>query len=304
MNDNNRNRSEKPRVTLVGTGIMGAGMAQRLLDEGFAVDVWDRAESATARLAERGASAHSTPGNAVRVAEAVVTMLPTGDVVSEVMLRQGGLAEMRPDGAWAQMGTIGVHATETLIAEVARRRPDVLFVDAPVSGTREPARNGQLSILASGPDRARPTLDPVFDALGQHVLWLGPAGLGTRLKLVLNTWLAFEVEAVAEASATAHRLGVPYDALLAAVSGGPLASGTALARLAKMESSDHSPQFPLEWGLKDIDLTAAATGPEAIPVARAIAERWRTLVDQGLGRLDVSAARLGLTSDTPASAVR
>jgi 3-hydroxyisobutyrate dehydrogenase len=87
--------------------------------------------------------------------------------------------------------------------------------------------------------------------------------------------------------------------LLAAVQGGPLASATALARLAKMENSDHSPQFPLEWALKDLDLTAAATGPEAIPVARAIAERWRILVGQGAGRLDVSAARLGLTSDTP-----
>jgi 3-hydroxyisobutyrate dehydrogenase len=304
MHENNGNRSEKPRVTLLGTGIMGAGMAQRLLDEGFAVDVWDRTAAATTPLAERGASTHSTPDAAVRIADVVVTMLPTGDVVSDVMLRQGGLAGMRPDGAWAQMGTIGVEATEQLIAEVARRRPDVLFVDAPVSGTREPARNGQLSILASGPDRARPTLDPVFNALGQHVLWLGPAGLGTRLKLVLNTWLAFEVEAVAEASATAHRLGVPYDALLAAVSGGPLASGTALARLAKMESSDHSPQFPLEWGLKDLDLTAAATGPEAIPVTRAIADRWRSLVDQGLGRFDVSAARLGLTSDAPVTAGR
>ena len=72
-------------------------------------------------------------------------------------------------------------------------------------------------------------------------------------------------------------------------------------RLAKMENSDHSPQFPLEWGLKDIDLTADATGPQAIPVALAIADRWRLLVGQGNGRLDVSAARLGLTSDAPVS---
>lgn len=173
------------------------------------------------------------------------------------------------------------------------------FVDAPVTGTREPARNGQLTILASGPERARTNLDPVFAALGQRILWLGPAGQGTRMKLVLNTWLAFEVEAVAEVSATAHRLGVPYEGLLKAVQGGPLASGTALARLAKMEGSDHSPQFPLEWALKDLDLTAAAVGPGPAPVAGAIADRWRSLVSQGLGRLDVSAARLGLNGDSP-----
>jgi 3-hydroxyisobutyrate dehydrogenase len=272
-------------------------MAERLLDQGFQVDVWDRTEASAKPLAERGATAHGKPADAMRMAEVVVTMLPTGDAVTDVMLRQDALAGMRPDGIWAQMGTIGLEATEDLIAAVANRRPDVAFVDAPVSGTREPARNGQLTILASGPDRARTTLEPMFNALGQRVLWLGPAGLGTRLKLVLNTWLAFEVEAAAEASAAADRLGVPYESVLAAVRGGPLASGTALARLAKMESSDHSPQFPLEWGLKDLDLTAAATGPEAIPVARAIADRWRVLVGQGAGRLDVSAARLGLTAD-------
>ena len=105
--------------------------------------------------------------------------------------------------------------------------------------------------------------------------------------------------AVAEVSATAQRLDVPYEGVLKAVQGGPLASGTALARLAKMETSDHSPQFPLEWALKDLDLTAAAAGPSAAPVAGAIADRWRGLVGQGLGRLDVSAARFGLNADSP-----
>jgi 3-hydroxyisobutyrate dehydrogenase len=283
---------------------MGAGMAERLLDQSFTVDVWDRTPAAVARLAERGATAHAQAAEAIGTADVVVTMLPTGDAVSDVMLRQDNLASMRPDAVWAQMGTIGVEATELLIKEVVDRRPDVAFVDAPVSGTRDPARNGQLTILASGPDRARATAEPVFNALGQHVLWLGAAGLGMRLKLVLNTWLAFEIEAAAEASATAERLGVPYNALLAAVQGGPLASATALARLAKMEKSDHSTQFPLEWALKDLDLTEAASGRDAIPVATAIADRWRSLVREGYGRLDVSAARLGLTSDAGATVAR
>lgn len=289
----------KARVAVLGTGIMGAGMAERLLDQGFAVDAWDRTPTVTARLADRGASAHADAAEAVRNADVVITMLATPDAVTDVMLRRGGLEAMRPDSDWAQMATIGVAATESLIADVAKRRADVAFVDAPVTGTREPARNGQLTILASGPERARTNLDPVFAALGQRILWLGPAGQGTRMKLVLNTWLAFEVEAVAEVSATAHRLGVPYEGLLKAVQGGPLASGTALARLAKMEGSDHSPQFPLEWALKDLDLTAAAVGPGPAPVAGAIADRWRSLVSQGLGRLDVSAARLGLNGDSP-----
>jgi 3-hydroxyisobutyrate dehydrogenase len=296
--------TEKPRVALLGTGIMGAGMAARLLDEGFMVDVWDRTPAVAAPLAERGATAHGEPAEAVDRAGVVITMLPTGSAVADVMLRRNVLEAMTQDGVWAQMGTIGIDATEQLIAETANRRPDVAFVDAPVSGTREPARNGQLTILASGPDHARGPLDPVFAALGQRVLWLGPAGLGMRLKLVLNTWLAFEVEAAAEASAIADRLGVPYEALRAAAAGGPLASGTAMARLAKMESGDHSAQFPLEWALKDLDLVQAAVGQDSAPVAAAIAERWRGLVSQGLGRLDASAARYGLAGAAGARAVR
>jgi 3-hydroxyisobutyrate dehydrogenase len=273
---------------------MGAGMAERLLDQGFTVDAWDRTPAATAHLAERGAMVPQSPAAAVGKAEVVITMLATGDAVTGVMIGNATLANLRPEGVWAQMGTIGLEATERLIAEVAQRRPDVAFVDAPVSGTRDPARNGQLTILASGPERAQALLKPVFAALGQRSLWLGPAGQGMRMKLVLNTWLAFEVEAVAEVTAIAQRLGIPYQSVLDAVQGGPLASGAALARLAKMERADDSPQFPLEWALKDLDLVTAATGEGAVPVAATIANRWRSLVHDGFGRYDVSAARHGL----------
>jgi 3-hydroxyisobutyrate dehydrogenase len=202
------------------------------------------------------------------------------------------------------MGTIGIEAIERLLTEVGRRRPDVTLVDAPVSGSREPARTGRLLVLASGPDQARAAAEPVFAALGQRVLWLGAAGAGSRLKLVLNTWLAFEIEAAAEASAVADRLGVPYAELADAVTGGPLASATAMIKLAKMESGDLSADFSLEWALKDLDLTAAAAGAAPAPVAGAIAERWRGLVAQGYGRLDISAARLGLDAGTGAVRAR
>jgi 3-hydroxyisobutyrate dehydrogenase len=103
--------------------------------------------------------------DAVRSADVVITMLATGTAVTDLMLRQRVLIALREGAIWAQMGTIGVAGTEGLIAEVASRRPNVSFVDAPVSGTRDPARNGQLTILASGPDAAQPTLQPVFEAL-------------------------------------------------------------------------------------------------------------------------------------------
>jgi 3-hydroxyisobutyrate dehydrogenase len=284
----------RPRVAVLGAGTMGAAMASRLLDLGFAVTVWDRTPSPALALAERGATVRAKPTEAVATAEVVLTMLPNADAVADVMLQAGTLAELRPSATWAQMGTIGVDATERLAAEAARRRPDVLFVDAPVSGSREPARNGKLLILASGPDRSHAAVDDVFAALGLRTLWLGPAGTGSRMKLVLNAWLAFEIEAAAEAGALAERLGVPYKVLADALTGGPLASATALTKLAKMHSGDYSADFSLEWALKDLDLALAASGADTAPTVVAIAERWRRLVAQGHGRLDISAARLGL----------
>ncbi|OLD07127.1 MAG: hypothetical protein AUI90_11020 [Deltaproteobacteria bacterium 13_1_40CM_3_69_14] len=271
-------------------------MAQRMLDLGFPVNVWNRTPGQVIALTKHGATARAKPTEAVAAAEIVVTMLSNADAVADVMLGGGTLDAVRANATWAQMGTIGVEATERLAAEVARRRPDVMFVDAPVSGSREPARNGRLLILASGPDRAHESVDAVFAALGQRTLWLGPAGTASRLKLVLNAWLAFEIEAAAEASALAERLGVPYAVLADAVVGGPLASATALAKLAKMERGDYSADFSLEWALKDLDLALAASGAETTPVVMAIAERWRRLVAQGHGHFDISAARLGLVA--------
>lgn len=295
----NASHSTKPRVAVLGVGTMGAGIARRLLEEGFAVEVWNRSPGPAAALAEAGATAHADAVEAVSRADILLTMLPTADAVREVVLDGGVLEAVRPGTTWAQMGTIGVEATERLAAEVARRRPDVAFVDAPVSGSREPARTGRLVILASGPDAAPTNLGPVFAALGQRTVWLGPAGRGSRMKLVVNALLAFEIEAVAEVHALASRLGVPYGDVVAAVGGGPLASAAEMSKLAKMEAGDHSADFSLEWALKDLDLVLAAAGAEAAPVTAAIADRWRRLVEQGYGRLDVSAARLGLNAAPP-----
>jgi 3-hydroxyisobutyrate dehydrogenase len=290
------NLPSHPRVALLGAGTMGAGMAQRMLDLGFPVNVWNRTPRPAAALAAHGATVRAHATDAVEAAEVVVTMLPNADAVADVMLQGGTLDALPPNATWAQMGTIGVEATERLAAEVARRRPDVVFVDAPVSGSREPARNGRLLILASGPDRSHDAVDAVFEALGQRTLWLGPAGTASRLKLVLNAWLAFETEAAAEAGALAERLGIPYKMLADAVTGGPLASTTALTKLAKMEQGDYSADFALEWALKDLDLTLAASGAGTTPLVGSIAERWRGLVAQGYGHLDISAARLGLNA--------
>lgn len=282
------------RVAVIGTGTMGAAVTRRLLGSGATVNVWNRSPEPTRDLAALGARAHTDASRAVAGAAVVLTLLPTADVVREVMIEGGVIDAVAPGTVWAQMGTIGLEATTELDAEVASRRPDVRFVDAPVSGSRAPAEAGQLVVLASGPDEARAIIDPVFSVLGRRTLWLGNAGAGTAMKLVLNTWLAFEVEAAAEAAALASRLGITRDVLVDAVADSPLVSSLAGAKLTKMLAADDRADFSLGWALKDLELAEAAADPGTIPVAASIARRWRSLAEGGYAGLDVSAARLGL----------
>ncbi len=282
-----------PRVAVLGAGTMGRGMTHSLIRNGFTVGVWDRTPGKAAALAADGATAHEDARDAVREDEVVITMLADADAVNQVVFGDGMLAAMQPQAVWAQMGTIGVTATEEVAARASRERPDVYFVDAPVSGTRQPAENGQLLILASGPEQAKPVLEPVFAALGRETKWLGDAGAGSRLKLLMNSWLVFLVEGAAEIMALADSLGVDHQQVLDFLSSGNLANPAAAAKFAKMDAGDDSPDFALQWALKDIRLAMEASG-RRLPMLEVIRERWAALVSQGLGDRDVSVARHGL----------
>ena len=293
MNDTTPDRTG-PRVAVLGIGTMGAGMARNLLRAGLPVDVWNRTPEPAAALAAEGAVAHELPADAVAHADVVITMLPHAEAVKSVAFGQSMLAAMRLGAVWAQMGTIGVAAISELAAQVAEERTDVHFVDAPVSGTRGPAEAGQLLILASGPEAAKPVLEPVFEAIGRATKWLGEAGAGTRLKLVMNSWLVFLAEGTAEILALADSLGADHQEVLEFLGAGNLASPWAHAKFRKMDAGDDSPDFSLQWALKDIRLALSAASDLSLPVLDAIGRRWDSLVDEGMGGLDVSAARHGL----------
>jgi 3-hydroxyisobutyrate dehydrogenase len=283
-------------VAVLGTGIMGSAMAGNLIDAGLTTVVWDRSPSSTAPLEQRGAQVASTAADAVDGASLVITMLPTSAVVEQVIFGQGVVDRFAPGAAWAQMGTIGVRETVDLAERLRRLRPDVLFVDAPVSGSKGPAEKGELLILASGPPEARPVLAPAFAAVGRKTVWLGPAGQGMRMKLTVNAYLSILIEAVAEALELATRLGVDPDDLDQAIEGGPLDAPIADAKLHKMLAGDYAPEFPLEWALKDVNLALEEAGSDSLPVLSALSRQWQTAVAAGHGRQDISAARLGFDS--------
>jgi 3-hydroxyisobutyrate dehydrogenase len=280
-------------VAVLGTGIMGSAMARNLAAAGLRTMVWDRSSEATAPLADAGALVAASPQDAIRDARVVITMLPTADVVNSVVFAAAAAAFA--DGAvWAQMGTIGLAATSGIGERLGRIRSDVMFVDAPVSGSKGPAEAGQLLILASGPPAAEAIVRPAFSAIGRKTVWLGEAGQGTRMKMVVNAYLATLVEGVAEALELAERLGIDPAALEDAIEGGPLDAPLADAKLHKMKSGDYTPEFPLEWALKDVDLAIAAAGADRLPLLEALSRHWRAAVEAGHGRDDISAVRLAL----------
>ncbi len=281
-------------VAVLGIGIMGSAMARNLVSAGLRTTIWDRSSTATAPLADAGALVAASPAEAAREAQVVVTMLPTADVVTSVIF-DGGVAGALPAGAvWAQMGTIGLAETAGVSSRLGELRPDVMFVDAPVSGSKGPAEAGQLLILASGPPAAAAAVQPVFSAIGRRTVWLGEAGQGSRMKLAVNAYMSILIEGVAEALELAGQLGVDGSKLAEAIEGGPLDAPIADAKLHKMERGDFAPEFPLEWALKDVDLAISAAGDDNLPLLAALSRQWHAAVDAGHGREDVSAARLAL----------
>src|SRR6202162_1250607 len=183
-------RAHEP-VAVLGIGAMGHGMAASALRAGIPTIVWNRRMEAARDLAELGAEVAKTAADAARRAAIVVTMVTDADAVISIARDQGMLAALAPGAIWAQMSTIGVAGIDRVAAMAGAQRPDVMLLDAPVSGSKDPAEHGQLTIFASGPGAARARVAPLFDALGQRTIWVGEAGAGTRLKLVNNTWLAF-----------------------------------------------------------------------------------------------------------------
>jgi 3-hydroxyisobutyrate dehydrogenase len=283
-----------PHVAVIGSGIMGSAMARNLIAAGLSTTVWDRSKSATDPLSNAGASVATSVAEAVRDAAVVITMLPTAEIASAAVLDDGVSDALAPGAVLAQMGTIGVLGTTDLASSLGKLRPDVMFVDAPVSGSKGPAESGQLLILASGPPEARPIVAPAFDAIGRKTVWLGEAGQGTRMKLVINAYMSVLIEGVAEALVLARRLGIDAAQLEECIEGGPLDAPIADAKLHKMEGGDFAPEFPLEWALKDVNLAIDEAGDGSLPILAALSAQWQAAVEAGHGREDISAAVLAL----------
>jgi len=275
-------------VALLGIGTMGHGMAASALRAGIPTVVWDVNPAQSRDLAGSGAQVADTAVDAAARAGIVVTMVPDADAVMSIATDQGMLDALPRDAIWVQMSTIGVAGIDRVAALVTSRRPDVTLLDAPVSGSKEPAEQGQLTVFASGPDDARLRIAPLFDALGQRTVWVGPLGAGSRMKLVNNTLLAFKAEGLASSVAVAHGLGLDTSSVIDALGGGPLLSPWDTAKLERMSKDDYSSQFALALALKDAHLALETVDPSRFESFASLAHEWEGAVDRGLGGEDLT----------------
>ncbi|MFC8431061.1 NAD(P)-dependent oxidoreductase [Streptomyces sp. NPDC057253] len=279
-------------VSVLGTGIMGAAMARNLARAGHTVRAWNRSPDKARPLAEDGIGIADSPAEAVRGADVVLTILYDGPAALDVM-RQAAEG-LRPGTAWVQSTTAGVEAISDLAA-FARER-ELVFFDAPVLGTRQPAEAGQLLVLAAGPVDGRDTVTPVFDAVGARTVWTGEDGAegsATRLKLVANSWVLSVTNAAGEVLALAKALGVDPQDFFDAIDGGPLDMGYLRAKSALILDGRLSPaQFAVSTAAKDARLIVEAgeRGGVRLDVAAASAERFERAAAQGHADEDMAAA--------------
>jgi 3-hydroxyisobutyrate dehydrogenase len=278
-------------VAVLGTGTMGGPIARNLLRAGYEVRVWNRTSAKAEELASDGALLAPSPATAVAGVDVVITMLADGAAVQEVMAgASGALAALGPDAVWIQMSTVGVDWSDHLFVLAAGH--GVTFVDAPVSGSSQPAEDGELLILASGAEQTRSRLAPLFDVLGRQTLWLGRVGDGSRLKLALNNWLAVLVEGMAECLTLSSALGLEPRLFVETVAGGPLASPYATNKGNAMIEADFAPGFPLRHAAKDASLAADAAYNHGVelPLTAALLGRWHQAMALGHGEDDVASA--------------
>jgi len=289
--------SELRTVAVLGTGTIGKPVAQNLVRAGFPVRAWNRTPEKAEPLETDGVRVVETPAEAVAGADVLITVLTDGAAAEDVMSDQGA-ADAASDGAvWIQLGTVGIAAAEKLAALADER--GLVFVDSPVLGTKEPAEKGELIVFASGPEQAKVVCEPIFDVIGKTTHWVGEAGIGTRMKLVVNSWLLALVEGAAETIALARPLGLDPNGLLEVMAGGPLDTPYLHLKGKMMIEHRFDPSFTLQLAEKDarLVLEAAERADLELPLVEAVHRTLERGIELGHGEEDLAAAILAVEAD-------
>ncbi|KAH7670799.1 Glyoxylate reductase protein [Dioscorea alata] len=277
-------------IGFLGLGIMGKAMAVNLLRHGFKVTVWNRTLSKCEELAAEGASIEETPAAVIKKCKYTIAMLSDPSAALSVVFDKDGVLEVICDGkGYIDMSTVDPD-TSLKISEAIEHKGGY-FLEAPVSGSKKPAEDGQLVILAAGKKELYEEIIPAFDVLGKKSFYLGQVGNGAKMKLVVNMIMGSMMNAFSEGLCLADRSGLSCQTLLDVLDLGGIANPMFKMKGPTMLQSSYSPAFPLKHQQKDMRLALALGDENAVsmPVAAAANEAFKKARSLGLGDLDFSA---------------
>ncbi len=276
-------------AAFIGLGIMGARMAANLLKGGHQLTVFNRTPGKSGSLEKAGANVARTPAEAARGAAVLFTMLSTPEAVASTALGADGfLAAMARGSLWVDASSVNPSFSRQMASEAASR--GVRFLDAPVTGSLPVAEKGELTFLVGGSASDLEEARPLLQLMGKTIRHLGPVGMGSAMKMVINMQLGTLMAVFSEALALGESLGFSRSTLLDTLVGGPVAGPFLAGKRAKLEAGRYDAEFPLRWQRKDLHLACATAYEQgvAMPVINAAKEVFANAVAEGLGDLDFS----------------
>ncbi len=283
--------TDKPSIAYIGLGVMGVGMALRLVESGHQVTVYNRTRAKAAELEQLGARIADSPADAACGADIVMLSLANQEIVAQMLFEPGGVFETLPAGGYIlDMSTV----TPEFPRELARRAKESGYhaLDACVLGNPFHARQGELRVMAGGDEADFNAVTPVLEVLGKEVTYVGESGMGATMKLVLNMLMGVQMPALAEAVVFGERAGLSRDMILDMISKSGYSSPVMSFRCAIMGQRNFQfAAFKLGLMRKDMMLVLGESHKLGVPmpVSESAYAMLTAAQQQGLGDLDVAA---------------
>lgn len=278
------------KIAFIGLGIMGSQMAKNLVKENLDVTVYNRTQSAADELVKLGATAAKSAVDAAKDADVVISMLSTPGVVSDIAFGDSGFVKhMKSNALWVDCTTVDPGFSRDAAAKA--RSYNVRFMDAPVAGSKIPAEKGELVFLVGGAAHDMQEVQSLFDIMGKKTVHAGDTGMGTSLKMLVNSQLAQAMVVFAESVVLGEKMGFSRNFLLEFLSALPVTAPFIKAKTDKIKSNDYSVEFPLEWMQKDLHLLGLTAYDNGVPqfMASVASEIYASAKADGFARDDFSA---------------
>lgn len=281
-----------PKIGFIGMGIMGQPMAENILKSGYELMAYNRTKEKAQALTDKGGIVVSTPAELTEWADVIILMLTGPEAIDAVLYAEQGILSAQPaDKIIINMSTVSPSYTRNL--KKCLEPSNISFIDAPVSGSKKPAIEGSLIILAGGEADQINGLEPLFLTMGKKVIYCGEAGKGSAMKMTINLLLALMIEGLCESLNLAQLLNLDTDLVLDSILAGHLGCGLFNLKRDMLKQNDFPVQFPLKHMTKDLRfvLQTADEAGAAVPAGHAVYQLYRQGVGLGNGDLDFAAVK-------------